>query len=142
VPSSIATFNKFNLTVQDWLNGKTNYGADTFKAMLTDTLPLATNHVYGDISAGEMPNQGGYTTGGIVIPMSIANIGGLVTVTGNAVNPAWGGFGPGIGPFRYIVVYDFSAATQTLQYWLDLLQEFTITADDFLTLGPAAFTLQ
>src|SRR5258707_6754136 len=101
----MAAFNKFNLTVEDWLKGLTVYGTDVFKAMLTNTAPVATNHVYADISAGEVANGAGYTTGGATVTIvSVTNAAGTETVVASAVAPTWTGSGAGFGPFRYIVV--------------------------------------
>ena len=55
----MALFNKFNLTVQDLGAGVMNLTSDTIKVMLTNTPPVATNHVYGDISGGELASGNG-----------------------------------------------------------------------------------
>ena len=63
----MAAFNKFNLFVNDAWNGVLDLNTDTIKAMLTNTVPVATNHVYSDISATELANGNGYTTGGATV---------------------------------------------------------------------------
>jgi hypothetical protein len=112
----MATFNKFNLTVQDMGAGVMNLTSDTVKVMLTNTLPVAANHVYSDISAGEVANGNGYTTGGGTITgVSYTNSGGVSTEAASAFT--WTS-GPGnMGPFQYAVLYDSTPATKTLLGW-------------------------
>lgn len=139
-------FNKFNLTVEDWLKGATNYSSDTFKAMLTNTAPVATNHVYGDISSNEVASGGGYTTGGATVTISsVTNSSGTETVVASAASPTWTASGGGMGPFRYIVIYDSSATTKTLQCWADYGSSISLNGtngDTFtITFGANLFTL-
>lgn len=138
----MAAFNKHNLTVEDWLKAATNYSSDTFKAMLTNTAPVATNHVYGDISAGEVANGNGYTTGGATITMGLSNSSGTETVTGSAASPTWTATGA-VGPFRYIDIYDSSAVTKTLQCWFDYGSSISLASGDTFTIsfGANLFTL-
>lgn len=141
----MAAFNKFNLTVEDWIIGRTNYSGDTFKAMLTNTAPVATNHVYGDISAGETASGGGYTSGGQAITISsVSNSSGLETVVAAASSPTWTGTGTGFGAFRYVVVYDSSATTKSLQAWFDYGSSISVNSGDTFTItfGANFFTLQ
>lgn len=139
----MAAYNKFNLTVEDWLKGLTNYSSDTFKAMLTNTLPLATNHVYADVSAGEVANGGGYSTGGATVTISsVTNAAGTETVVASAASPTWTAT-TGFGPFRYVIIYDSSAATKTLQCWFDFGSSISLNALDTFTItfGANLFTL-
>jgi hypothetical protein len=39
----MATFNKFNLFVEDLMRGVMNFSSDTIKVGLTNTAPVATN---------------------------------------------------------------------------------------------------
>jgi len=139
----MAAYNKFNLTVEDWLKAATSYSSDTFKAMLTNTAPVATNHVYGDISATEVANGNGYTTGGATITMGLSNSSGTETITASAGSPTWTGSGAGFGPFRYVVIYDSSAVTKTLQSWFDYGSSISLNSGDTFTItfGANLFTL-
>lgn len=139
----MAAFNKFNLTVEDWLKGATNYGSDTFKALLTNTAPVATNHIYSDISTNELTTTGGYTVGGATITMGLSNSSGTETVTASAASPTWTGSGGGMGPFRYVPIYDSSAAVKTLQDWFDFGSSISLAAGDTFTIsfGANLFTL-
>lgn len=138
----MASFNKFNLTVEDWLKAATNYSLDTFKALLTNTAPVATNHVYSDISATEVANGNGYTTGGATITMGLSNSSGTETVTASAASPTWTATGA-VGPFRYVAVYDSSASTKTLQAWFDYGSSISLASGDTFTIvfGANFFTL-
>lgn len=141
----MAAFNKFNLTVEDWLKSATNYSADTFKAMLTSAAPVASNHVYSDISANEVANGAGYTTGGATVTISSnSNSNGLQTVVASAASPTWTGSGAGFGPFRYVTIYDSSATTKTLQCWFDYGSAISVNSGDTFTIsfGANLFTLQ
>lgn len=140
----MATYNKFNLTVEDWLKGATLYNSDTFKAMLTNTVPVATNHIYSDISGGEVSSGGGYTTGGATVTISsVTNSSGTETVVASAASPTWTGTGSGFGPFRYVAIYDSSASVKTLQCWFDYGSSISLNAGDTFTItfGANLFTL-
>ena len=118
-------------------NGAVNLSSDTVKMMLTNTLPVATHSVYGDISGTEVTNGNGYTTGGATCTLtSSTQTSG--TYTYKAVSPATWTAGPSsMGAFRYAVMYDSSASTKALIGWWDYgstltltnTQTFTITLD-------------
>ncbi len=139
----MAAFNKFNTTVQYWLEAATNYSSDTFKALLTDTEPVATNSLYSSISGNEVSNGDGYTTGGATITMGMSNSSGTETVTASASSPTWTGSSSGFGPFRYVVIYDESASTEALQCWFDYGSSISLNSGDTFTIsfGANLFTL-
>ena len=112
MPSS--AYNKFNLTVEDWLKAGCNFSTDTFKVMLTNTAPVATNNVKSDII--EIAAGNGYTAGGATTTVSLSNSGGTETVTATPVTFTATGAGS-IGPFRYPVLYD--ATTNFLICYFD-----------------------
>ena len=117
-------------------NGAVNLSGDTVKIMLTNTAPVATNSVYGDISGTETANGNGYTTGGNTCTLtSSTQTSG--TYTYKAASPStWTATG-NMGAFRYAVMYDSSASTKALIGWWDYgstlnltnTQTFTITLD-------------
>lgn len=101
---------KFNLTVDDLSKKLINFATDTLKVMLTNTLPASTAHLYSDISATEVANGNGYTTGGQTVPGTGAtNSGGLETIAGSVIS--WTAAGGNIGPFRYAILYDLNSGT-------------------------------
>lgn len=126
----MAAFNKFQTFVQDLANGKHDLSSHTFKVMLTNTLPVATNSVYADVSAGEVSNGNGYTTGGSAATITSS------TQTGGTekwiLQPVtWTATGS-MGPLRYAILYN---ATQTspnkpLIGWYDYGSPQTLAAGD------------
>ena len=109
-------FNKFNNWVNELDTKNVNLNADVFKVLLTNTAPVATNKFYADISATELANGNGYTTGGTVVPNTgVTNAAGTDTFVGDQVPFTATG---AMGPFRYAVLYDTTAASQPLcGYW-------------------------
>ena len=131
----MVAYNKFNGFTQDVSDGVHNFktGGATYKVMLTNTAPVATNHLYGDISATEVANGGGYTTGGIASAMSDSSASGTEKVL--ATNVVWTGSGGGMGPFRYAVVYLSSDANKELVCWFDNGSSVTLAAGDTFTVA-------
>jgi hypothetical protein len=133
----VAAFNKFNLFTQDLCEGKHIFsaGGQTFNVMLTNTAPVAANHLYGDISATEVANGGGYTTGGISSAMSDSSAGGVEKVL--ATNVIWTGSGGGMGPFRYVVIYNFTQAAplKPLVAFYDYGSSISLNAGDTFTVA-------
>lgn len=117
----MAAFNKINLFSQDLSRGTHHFqsGGDTFNAELSNTATIATNHLYGDISANELASGGGYTTGGSAVGMSDASSGGVETVS--AASVTFTGSGAGTGAFRYVTVYNTTPTTplKPLVSWFD-----------------------
>lgn len=133
----MAAYNKFNPFAAYMPNGAVNIASDTIKVLLTNTLPIATNGVYTDISANELANGSGYTTGGATVTLvSSTQTSGTYKYTASMANPTWTASGS-MGPFRYAVMYDSSASTKALIGWWDYgsaltlstTQTFTITLD-------------
>lgn len=134
----MAAYNKFNLFTQDACNAVHNFasGSQIFKVMLTNTAPVATNHLYGDISSNEVASGGGYTTGGNTSAMSDSSSSGTEKVI--ATNPtAWTGSGGGMGPFRYVVVYNTTPTTplKPLVCWFDYGSSISLNAGDTFTVS-------
>jgi hypothetical protein len=125
----VAAYNKFYLFVQALGLARVNLSSDTLKLMLTNTLPVATNAVYGDISANELTNGNGYTTGGGTLTgTSWTNAG----VTGSklvAANFVWTATGS-MGPFRWAVLYDNTPATKDLVGFWDRGAALTLASGD------------
>ncbi len=118
----MATYNKFNLFTQDLADGVHNMATGTsqvYKVMLTNTAPVATNHLYGDISSNEVANGNGYSTGGATTTITDSTSGGVEKVLASDVT--WTASGAGFGPFRYAVVYNTTPTTplKPLICWFD-----------------------
>lgn len=133
----MVAFNKFNLTTQDLCQGVHNFksGGQTFNVMLTNTAPVVTNHLYGDISANEVANGGGYTTGGAASAMSDSSTSGVEKVL--ATNVTFTGSGSGMGPFRYVPVYNTTPTSplKPLFNWYDYGSSISLNAGDTFTVS-------
>ena len=125
-----SAYNKFNVFAQDILNAVHNFGSHTFKVMLTNSAPVATNTIKAnitDISAGN-----GYSAGGSASAMSVSLATGTAKVTaGDVTFTASGG---AIGPFRYAVLYNDTQSTpvKPLVAWLDYGTNQTINDGESL----------
>lgn len=133
----MANYNKFNLFTQDVCEGAHDFksGGATYNVMLTNTAPVAANHLYGDISGNEVANGGGYTTGGQSSAMSDSSSGGTEKVL--ATNATWTGSGGGMGPFRYVVIYNESQTSplKPLVCWFDYGSSISLNSGDTFTVS-------
>jgi hypothetical protein len=131
----MATFNKFNQFVADVANKVHNLGSDSLKILLTNTAPTSSNAVKADLT--EISAGNGYTAGGNTAALtSSSQTAGLYKLI--LANPAtWTAAGGSIGPFRYAVLYNSTAASGNLiGYWdygsavtLAVGETFTTTLD-------------
>lgn len=126
----MAVGNKFNQFIADVYNGVHNFSTDVVKAYLTNTLPVAGNSVKADIA--EIAAGNGYTAGGVTISViSSTQTGGTYSlVTGDATITATGA----IGPFRYVVFYNDTAASDNLIQWYDYGSAVTMANGDTFTI--------
>jgi len=121
----MATLQKFNRLTKDLLDGTHKFGTDTFKVLLTNTVPVVTNTVIGNIT--QIAGGTGYTTGGLVLTLAAATSTGAVAkvVATDLVITATGA----VGPFRYAVIYNDTATNDPLVGWIDLGQLTLANAD-------------
>lgn len=130
----MAPFNKFNNFVNDLDNGLINLASDAFYVMLTNTAPSASNHHYADVSATELANGNGYLTGGQAVGgTAVSNSSGTDTFVGNQVVWTWTG---AVGPFRYAILYDHTAASKNLVGWWDYGSSVSDNSPDTFTWQP------
>jgi hypothetical protein len=138
----MAAHNKFYDFAEQLLRGVHNFGAHTFKAVLTNSAPSAANTVLADIA--QVAATGGYVAGGYVLDTVV-----LVETTGTAkvtiadeVITAAGG---SIGPARYVVVYNSTAANGPLVCFYDYGSSITLADTESFTLdfdgAAGVFTL-
>jgi len=137
----MATYNKFDQTVEDLANGKHDLGSDTLKYMLTDTLPTAGDSVKADIT--EISAGNGYTAGGatVAITSSTQTSGTYSLVpTSDVVFTASGGT---IGPFRYVVFYNDTQTSpaKPLISWFDYGSSITLNDSETFTIDVGATLL-
>lgn len=120
----MSAYNKFNAFVADVANKVHNLGGDTLKVMLTNTAPVATNAIKTDIT--EIAAGNGYTAGGSAGTLvSSVQAGGLYTLKLN--NVTFTAAGGSITTFRYIVLYNSTAASGNLIGWYDYGVALTVT---------------
>lgn len=129
----MASYNKFNITVKDLAEKKHDFSADNLKIMLTNTAPVATNAVFGDLT--EISAGNGYTAGGTQATLSSsAQSSGLYTLKlNNVVFTATGA----VGPFRYAVLYNStqSSPLKPLIGWWDYGSAVTLANGDTFTVS-------
>lgn len=124
----MAAFNKFNSFVEALAEKKHDLGADTLKVMLTDTAPVATNSVKADLT--EISAGNGYTAGGNTtsVTSSAQTSGTYKLVLGDPAT--WTASGGSIGPFRYAVLYNDTAASDELIGWWDYGSSITLASGE------------
>lgn len=133
----MAAYNKFNFFVQDLCEALHNFktsGGGTYKIILTNTAPVATNHVYADVSGTELTTTGGYTAGGATLTLvSESQSSGTEKVVVSAASPTWTGSGGGFGPFRYVILYRSDDTNKELVCWFDYGSSISVNAGDTFT---------
>lgn len=125
----MASYNKFNQFTKDLVDGKHNFASATFKVMLTNTAPIATNSVKADLT--EISAGNGYTAGGTATTISTSTSAGTAKVTGTDV--VFTAAGGSIGPVRYAVLYNDTAAGKPLIAWWDYGSSITLLDTETLT---------
>jgi hypothetical protein len=111
----MTTFTPFDTTGQRLIEGVHAFGTHAFKAFLTNTAPVNTNALYGDISSNEVANGNGYTTGGIALTITTGQTSGVAKATISA-DITWTATGS-LGPFRYLVVVNTTPTSPLKPLW-------------------------
>lgn len=128
----MATFNKFNTFTLNLMQGVHDLDSDTLKVLLTNSAPVATNTVKGNIT--EITGGNGYTTGGNTLTVT-----SLTQTSGTAKlvieDETISASGGSIGPFRYFVVYNDTAASDELIGWSDYGSALTLADGESVTLN-------
>jgi len=127
----MATYNKFQDFVERVLLAVHNFDAagHVFKIYLSDTAPAATNTIKADIA--EISAGNGYTAGGEDTQNTLAEASGTATVTGTKV--VWTASGGNIGPFRYVILYNDTDASDRLVSWWDYGSSITLLPGETFT---------
>lgn len=129
-------FNSFKEAINEKVH---DLSSDTIKVVLTNTAPSLTNTVIGDIT--QISGTGGYA------PVTLAGVtssqaGGTYTFA-FGTNATFTASGASFDPFRYLVLYNDTAASDELiafvdygtSYTLPDTQSFTLTAGTVFTLA-------
>lgn len=126
----MASFNKFQPFVENLAEKVFNLGSDTLKVLLTNSAPSAANGVKTDLT--EISAGNGYTAGGptATITSSAQTSGTYKLVLGDVTITASGG---SIGPFRYAVLYDDTAASDQLIGFWDYGSSITLADGESIT---------
>lgn len=114
-----------------------SFSADTFKIILMQsgfTFDKDTHHAYTDVSASELANGNGYTTGG-------ATLGGVTVTEDDADdrceitwnNPSWTAAGGAIGPVSGAIIYDDTVSDYIMGY-IDFSGDYTQPSGGTMTL--------
>lgn len=127
----MAAYQKFNSFPGQLLRGVHNFASHTFKAVLTNTVPAATNAVLADLT--QITASGGYPSGGVVLDsVTITENAGTAKVSiADEVITASGG---SIGPFRYASVYNSTATNGPLLAFYDYGSSITLADGESFTL--------
>lgn len=139
----MASFVPFNKFLSQLANGGYNLGSDDLKFALTNTAPTAATDTVFDPDTKHPPPAAanGYTTGGHAATIdSSAESGGTYTLacTTDVVITATAG---GIGPFRYVILYDDTSATDMLIGYWDYGSSITLASGETFTIDVTASLL-
>jgi len=126
----MSAFNKFDVFSLNVLSALENFTAHSYKVMLTDVAPVRTNTIKSNIT--EIAAGNGYTAGGGVSAVSLADAAGVTTASAGPVT--FTASGGSIATWRYAVIYN--ATTNNLVGWYDYGAEVIITATNS---GGASF---
>ena len=112
----MATFNKYNCFVENLAEKVHNLQSDTLKVALTNTAPTAADTVWNTTVYPAHVAANGYTAGGnsLTVASSSQTSGTYKLVINDSVFTATAG---GIGPFRYVVLYNSTASNAVIGYY-------------------------
>jgi 5-deoxy-D-glucuronate isomerase len=139
----MATFNKFQDFSEQLTIGTHDFDANTFKVMLTNVAPVATNTVKANLT--EISAGNGYTAGGTATTITVVETTGTTTVSGTQV--VFTASGGTMATFQYVVLYNDTATNKNLVGWWDygtavsLADTETFTVKFSNTSPGAIFTL-
>jgi hypothetical protein len=112
----MAVFNKYNCFVENVAEKVHNLGSDVLKVALTNTAPTAADTVWNTTVYPAPVAANGYTAGGNTpsITSSTQTSGTYKLVLADTVFTATSG---GIGPFRYVILYNSTASGAVIGYY-------------------------
>lgn len=130
----MSAFNQFACFTGDLFKKKHDCVNDSFKVVFSNNAPnAATWAAYADIT-GEVANGNGYTTGGLALTGAFVTfIAGLVWKFGFGNDPTLTAAGGTVGPARYAIVYNNTAAGKNLVGWWDRGTSDTAQIGDTIT---------
>lgn len=120
-------FNKVNSFIEAVMEAKHNLGSDTLKVALTNTAPTSASEDLSDITEIDYTNLSSRT---LTVSSSEQTSGTYKLVLADLELTATGS----VGPFRYIVLYNDTAANKELLGWYDYGSSITMSNGEKLTL--------
>lgn len=136
----MATFNKFQDFAEQIGLEQHQLSTDTLKVALTNTLPVNTQTTFDPVTNHAAPASGaGYPAGGSDTTNTWSETGG--TATAGATNVVFTASGGQIGPFRYVVLYNDTNATDMLVGWWDYGSSITLNDTETFTVNFSTSTL-
>lgn len=123
------------MTVTDLVDGKHDFSSHTFKWLLTNSAPVATNAIKADIT--EISAANGYSAGGVAGAITLSNSSGAEKVVAAAGTVTATG---AVGPFRYVVWYNDSQTSpaKPLICWYDYGSSISLANTETFTHTPDA----
>jgi hypothetical protein len=123
----MAVFNKFDCFVENVAEKVHNLGSDQLTLALTNTAPVAGNTVVANITEITYTNL---STRNLTTSASSQTSGLYKLVVADTTLTSTGG---STGPFRYVVVYNSTAAGGPLIGWYDYASALTLASGESLT---------
>jgi len=123
----MASFNKFNSFVEAVAEGTHNLGSNQLTIALTNVAPVAGNSVLANITEITYTNL---STRNISTTSSLQTGGLYRLIVADTTLTSTGG---STGPFRYVVVYNSTAAGGPLIGWFDYGSSITLLSGESLT---------
>jgi hypothetical protein len=122
----MAVFNKFNSFVEAVAEGTHNLGSNQLTLALSNVAPTASNSVLADITQITYTNL---STRNLTTTSSAQSGGLYKLVVSDITLTSTGG---STGPFRYVVVYNSTAAGGPLIGWYDYGTSLTLNSGESL----------
>lgn len=128
-----SAYNKFNIFTINLTDGAHNFSSNVFKTMLSNTAPIAANAVFADLV--EITAHNGYSAGGTASAITETTTTG--TVKEVAAVTTFTASGGTIGPFRYVVLYNFTQTSpvKPLVAWWDYGSSITLNDTETFTVN-------
>lgn len=129
----MATYNKFQDFVEQVCKAIHDLdGTHTLKVALTNTAPSATQTTWNVTDHPAPAAANGYTAGGTATTPTLTESSGTAKlVLSDVVFTASGG---NLGPFRYVVIYNDTAASDNAIAWYDYGSSITLADGETFTI--------